>query len=256
MKKVAIIIVNYNMPERTDSLVETLKKNTKHPHDIIVVDNASDLTDISKYTSILLTQNVQTTNGWLTGLAYADALEATFGIPYFAYCFVITSTAIRTDKDMITGMIEIMSSNDDIVGVHPALTSNSTTHWKQMITDGSDSNIYKVGIIDNIFSCYRADWFNSIGRFDRAQTFAWGIDAETCYRARTEKKQILLDNRFLVEKITDIGYTMNRMNMMGATRKQLAYQQMIKILTEKYGDYESKLFGKHSHYKELYQPKN
>ena len=75
-KRVAIIIINYNMLERANKLVEDIERVVKHPHDTILVDNASDIMEASEYTSIRLTKNVQTANGWMTGLAYADALEA------------------------------------------------------------------------------------------------------------------------------------------------------------------------------------
>ena len=75
-KRVAAIVVNYNMVERANSIAEGIKKHVKWPVDIIVVDNGSDLKDSppSPYTAIRLEANVQTTNGWLMGIEYAKAL--------------------------------------------------------------------------------------------------------------------------------------------------------------------------------------
>jgi glycosyltransferase involved in cell wall biosynthesis len=231
-EKVAIIIVNYNMPERTNDLVEAIRKITNHPHDIIVVDNASDLMPPSKYSNILLKKNVQAGGGWNMGLHYADALEKMDKNIYFAYCFVTTSTSIQTDKDFIKNMVFQMKRDKKVVGVHPGLTKESTTHWKHLLDDGT-KNIYKVNMIDNIFSCYRASWFNKIGRFDEDFTYGWGIDIETSFKAKG--KTLLLDLNYLVEKVANIGYKMNRMNMTSAERQNNAYIEMDAILRKKYG---------------------
>ena len=75
-KRVAAIVVNYNMVERANSIAEGIKKHVKWPVDIIVVDNGSDLKESppSPYTAIRLEANVQTTNGWQMGIEYAKAL--------------------------------------------------------------------------------------------------------------------------------------------------------------------------------------
>jgi glycosyltransferase involved in cell wall biosynthesis len=223
--KVAIIIVNYNMKERADAIIDNLKKTVKHPYDIILVDNGSDLIEESKNTSLKLQKNVQTTNGWLMGLHYADSLEIINNEKYFAYCFVITSVKlVETKKDIISTMVKTMK-DDDVVGVHPSLTSSSTTSWKQFINTPNKCNEH-VYFIDNIFSCYRATWFNKIGRFNPKLTYAWGIDIETGYFASIDKKKIILDNSIQVEKETDIDYKMNRMKMSSNERTKNASKQM------------------------------
>ena len=72
--RVAAIVVNYNMPERTDVIAEGIKKHVKWPVDVIVVDNGSDKAPPSKHTAIRLEANVQTSNGWLMVVQYAKAL--------------------------------------------------------------------------------------------------------------------------------------------------------------------------------------
>ena len=91
-------------------------------------------------------------------------------------------------------------------------------------------------MIDNIASLYRADWFDSIGRFDPNFKYGWGIDLETCYKARQQDKSLWIDERVKVQKITDIGYTMDRMNMSADRRRYLASVNMNAVMTEKYGD--------------------
>lgn len=240
---VAIIIVNYNMTEKADKLVENLKETVKYPHDIILVDNGSDIVEKSKYTTLSLSKNVQTTNGWLMGLYYADSLEIINKKKYFAYCFVITSCSpVETKKDIIETMINVMKTDDNVVGVHPSLSPNTTTYWKKMKNDGT-TNKYELSFIDNIFSCYRASWFNKIGRFNKNLTYAWGIDIETGHFAKIQNKKIILDCSIQVRKDTNIGYTLNRMNMSASDREKNASIEMVKYFLNTYGPYYNKIIN-------------
>lgn len=230
MDRVAAFIVNYNMPEKTDALCQYIAENVKSPIDVIVIDNGSDLQPPSKFTALRLDENVQTTNGWLMGLHYADALARKRGTPYFAYWFIITSAEFPADSgDPLTPMVRTLQTHPDIVGVHPTLTQDSTTSWNHIKQGGATF------MIDNIASLYRADWFDSIGRFDPALTYAWGIDIETCWKARRDGKGIYIQPDSHVRKITNIGYSMNRMNMSASDREQKAGTQMREILSARYG---------------------
>jgi len=93
MRRTAVIIANYNMPERSDALARRIQ-SFKAPHDLILVDNGSDIAQPAEHTTLRLGENVQTTGAWLMGLAYADALATKRGEPYGYYWFLITSTDI------------------------------------------------------------------------------------------------------------------------------------------------------------------
>lgn len=229
--RVAAIITNYNMPERTDALVKYMRKRVKsYPLDVIVVDNASDLVKPSKYTDVYLRENVQTTGGWLAGL---DALNR----QYYAYWFLITSTEFvpMQSYDPLMPMVAKLRNDAQAVGIHNALTNDSTTAWKHLMTRGG-IGCRQVWMIDNISSLYRADWFDSIGRFNPELVYGWGIDLETAYIARQQKRTLWVCEDAKVRKITDIGYTMDRMNMDAEKRKKLARENMTVVLSRKYGD--------------------
>lgn len=230
LERVAILLTNYNMPERTDALCEQINKRVHSGYSLIVVDNASDLVAPSKYTNVQLKENVQTTGGWIAGLEHADKLGN-----FDYYWFLITSTEFTNDTyDVLTPMVEFMDANPEAVGIHPALTGDSTTHWSHMIARGGNEP-RQTWMIDNIASLYRADWFNSIGRFDKAMTYAWGIDLETCYKARVQNRSLWIDERVHVKKVTNIGYSMDRMNMSAGDRSIRASQNMAEVLQHKYG---------------------
>lgn len=237
-EKVAAFIVNYNMPERTDALYKSISR-TKWPLDIYVIDNASDIAEPSQYTNIWLPENKQTTGGWLAGLDVAAN-----GLDYFAYWFLITSAEYPSPNkqeafagpDHLYPLAEWLTLEPDAVVVHPALTDDSTTHWKHMIS--KDGKSYRrTWMVDNIAALYRADWFDKIGRFDPALVYGWGIDLETCYLARKDGRSIWICEDDQIKKVTDIGYKMDRMNMTAGLRRSKASANMEQVLGARYGRY-------------------
>lgn len=241
-KKVAVFIVNYNMVEKADKLYEYLTKEVHYPLDVYLIDNGSDLMKPSKYTNVYIKKNCQTTGGWLRGLKEADKKP----YRYFAYMFLITSTNFtKKSLDPIKSMVEILEDNKDAVGVHPALSYDSTTHWEHLKNRGTNKP-RRTWFIDNIASLYRANWFDKIGRFDKNLIYAHGIDIETGYLARKQNRSIWIDERIEVRKITDIGYKMKRMNMSAEDRRTLAWENTVEVLSKKYGpDWYDKLYNQY-----------
>jgi glycosyltransferase involved in cell wall biosynthesis len=234
MDKVAVIIPTYNMPERTGAIVDHLLKHSSNHIEIIVVDNGSIPEYRYKPASVFLRDNVQTTNGWLAGLCHADALERKFNKSFDAYLIGITSTDIPEESgDVIGKMLEFMNKTYNAVACSPALTPDSTTSWEHMKVAGTGWR--KTWMLDNIFTLYRAAWFNEIGRFDPDFVYAWGSDLETSRIARTEKKSMWICDDIQVRKVTDIGYTMDRMGMTSEDRRVLARKNMDDVMTDKYG---------------------
>lgn len=225
--RVAIIISNYNMPERTDALCAHIRARVRWPHDLVVVDNGSDLVAPSKYSTVHLNPNRQTTGGWLAGIDYA-------GPDYLAYWILITSTEfLPGDDDMLAPLAGLLLEDQNAAGVHPALTADSTTAWEHLKTCGGQPR--RTWMIDNIAALWRADWLHSIGLFDPALRYAWGVDLEASWFARKQERGLWIDERVQVKKVTDIGYTMKRMNMSAGDRQHLAGQNMAHVLTERYG---------------------
>jgi GT2 family glycosyltransferase len=227
--KVSVIIVNYNMPERADSLFEAANASG-FSHDVILVDNGSDLVPASKNTTLYLPENVQTTRGWLAGLQIARERKESL-----AYMFCITSAEFM-EGDPIAECANILLTKPNAVAVHPALTLDSTTWWPHLITRSLDAKERRTFMIDNITSMYRADWFDKHNRFDPVLTYAHGIDIDTCLAAREQGKELWITERALVRKINNIGYTMDRMNMTAEERSHNAWEQMKSVMQPKYGD--------------------
>lgn len=231
MSSTAILITNYNMPERTDALCEHIEDNVRCDYDLFVVDNGSDIMPPSRFTTEWLEKNVQTTGGWLEALKCADAV----GREYSYYWFLITSAEFMpASGDVLSPMVDFMDDDPEAVGVHPALSRDSVTAWTQLWARPS-GGFRRTWMIDNIASLYRADWFNEIGRFDPALKYGWGIDLETSWRARAEGRSLWVCDVVRMRKVNNIGYTMGRMNMTSIDRTRLAGENMESVLRGKYG---------------------
>lgn len=230
--KVAIFIVNFNMPERADALTEHILANVKWPYKLFVIDNGSNLCAPAGHTNVFLPENVQTTGGWLAGLEEADKR----GEDWLAYWFLITSAEFTQNyADPLSPMAGLLLEDEEAVGVHSALTADSTTAWTHLISRNGGSGARRTWMIDNIASLWRADWFDENSRFDPALKYAWGIDLETSFKARQQGRSLWVDERSLIKKVTNIGYDMGRMNMSASNREQLAGANMARVLSGRYG---------------------
>ena len=222
--KVAALIVNYNMPERADALAEHIMAHC--PADVFLIDNGSDLCEPASHTNIWLSRNEQTTKGWLAGYRAVQG-------NYDAYWFLITSAEF-IGGDPLTPMLRCLSLYSHCVGVHPALSADSTTSWEHMKTI-LPGGYRRAWMIDNIAALYRADWFDA-NPFDPELIFAWGIDLELGYKARLAKKSMYISEPAGIKKVTDIGYSMNRMGMTADERREKARANMNEVFTKKYGE--------------------
>src|SRR3990172_2525524 len=112
-EKVAIFIVSYNMPERTDALVENINNRVKWPYRLFVIDNGSKLVPPSKYSNVFLKVNRQTTGGWLAGLQASESWHE----DYLAYWFLITSAEFPPgDADPLSPMATLLQNDPNAVG--------------------------------------------------------------------------------------------------------------------------------------------
>jgi GT2 family glycosyltransferase len=223
MEKVTAIISNYNMPERTDALVEHIHAHEKC--EVVVVDNGSDLVPPSKYTTVRLEKNIQTTGGWLEGLKCARGAD---------FYWVIITSAEFVGVPVLGQMLKAMKLYNHCVGVHPALTKDSTTSWEHLKEIGT-SGFRKVWMIDNICALWRAEWFDSVGGFDPRFTYGWGPDLELAHLARGMERTLYVTEPAGVKKVTDIGYAMKRMNMDAEDRRAFARANMREVMIDKYG---------------------
>ena len=223
------------MLERADYMYSYVQRYSNYPLDFILVDNGSDQVPPAYFTTFRLPANVQTCRGWLAGLKFADILEESYGEPYFAYVIAITSATLVGGEDHVGEMVRFLLEHEDAVGIMPALTEDSDIEvWKQMNARGGSTPRQTWGL-DMIFTMWRADWFNSIGRLDRNLIYAWGTSEETSWKARKADRSLWIHEGLRVKKEQDIGYRMDRMGMPVEERRRLGMENVCEVMNEKYG---------------------
>jgi len=231
MNNTAIIICNYNMPERTDALVEHIYDTVKLPYEMIVVDNKSDLVKPSKYTTVQLNKNAQTTGGFLAGLDYADQMDKNF----FAYWLFITSAEFKNDpRDPLEILMNLMLKDKKTYAVSPAMTFNTSAWEYWMRPKGTKPR--RVYGVDYIAALINAEKLNAIGGFRKELTFMWGVMGECNMLARKNGWHIYVHDGYVMHKETNIGYKMARMNMTAKDRVRLATEEKESVLKKIYGE--------------------
>ena len=229
--KTAIIICNYNMPERTDALVGHILDTVKLPYEFIIVDNGSDLVEPSKYTTLYLKKNVQTTGGFMAGLDYADQMDEKF----YAYWLFITSAEFKDDpRDPLEILMNLMLKDKKTYAVSPAMTFN-TSAWEYWMTPRGKTPRRTFGI-DYIAALINEEKLNEIGSFRKELTFMWGVQGECNMLARKRGWHIYVHDEYIMHKETNIGYKMGRMNMTAKDRVRLASKEKVEVLQKIYGN--------------------
>lgn len=204
INKVAIILVNYNMKEKTEKIIKHLEKTIKHPYDLITVDNGSNEKEKINAT-INLKNNIHITNGILVALNYADTLEVTNNEKYLGYSIIDSNIEFVNDDDILTQMVKTLKSDSNIVGIAPSLKYDSKTNW-DIFKNSKDKKKENIYFIQDHFSLYRASWFNKVGRYNRDLKYGWGIDIENGYNAYKDHKVMILDNTLLIKYNGSINY--------------------------------------------------
>lgn len=241
MSRTGIVICNYNMPERTNALVDHIVDTVRLPYNLCVVDNGSDLTSMSKFTALHLYDNLQTTNGFMEGLGFLGALSH----KYDYYWLIITSAAfIENDtRDPLQELVSVMESDPLAYAVQPSIIFDGDEAWSKMMSPRKNPMPRRVWGIDYISTLFRAEYFDQIGRYRKELTMMWGVPGECNWKARKNGWHIYVHDGYTMRKETNIGYKMNRMNMTAKKRRNLASAESDRILEPIYGKDYRERFG-------------
>lgn len=227
---IGVVIPDYKMPDASNSLRRQIDTMSKYPHLTLVVAQGYCL----NIPPVLSTsERLEMTGAINLALTWFDIQERLLGEKFFAYWIVTTSMVfLDKDKDYLTPMVEFMQRNPDVVMTSPSVEN---TAWDSMKNQGGGCT-RKVWGVDNIALLIRADWFNSIGRYDPDLTIGWGSSLETCYFARKAGKKIYVFDDLPMSKLDGIAHELDKRD--GETREERNKKgsaEMHKVLGAKYG---------------------
>lgn len=221
--KIAVIISNYNTPERADALADFVRERSD-AH-VIVVDNGS-AGEKPANTAVALGLNVRLTHSYLMGLAYCDALAATSGREYDGYWFLTTSLAFdECDGDPVEILWDCMERTGS---VYVSPTYRGGSRWPHIMMSGAGKSVHIGGV-----GMYRADWFNR-ERFDPRLTYNWGTDFDASIRAIHEGVHGWVCDGLVMDIHENIGYREGKHGMSVDQYHALARAEMDRVMTEKH----------------------
>jgi len=226
---ISIVIVNYNVPELTNSIVDYIENKVNIEYKLHVVDNGSDKELISEYTTLRLDNNRNKLGGLLTGM-YVAAKDN----PEYYWNISTNMQFIPSELDPAQELVKAISSVDNAVAVIP-YWQGELHDWTHQTFGRVENSIYHKVKRVGVYSMFNSEWLDSIGWFDPCLTSSWGTDFELKYLANKQNKV------FLVHDV--IGYnitksTVNKLNRssidLGKYQKE-CNDELERVMTRKYG---------------------
>jgi hypothetical protein len=241
--RVGIILMNYNLPVETDYVYEKLLKSlTKTNFEICVVDNASDKTHPSKYTTIRSIVNTRTMGAILLGAHYFNRK------PDVKYTFFMHNDMdFNENIDILEDCVAFMEANENVAVVHPSIDPagatvpigdgivvnhpHNTEGFRRVMPNAHGS----ISMDDTSPILVRKTDWNLVGGQDPrlSRCYASGKDFYTSLN-KIGKEIWMCDKVAIIHK-GQYTYTMGVGDEPYQTLDREAYAEMAFVMSEKYG---------------------
>jgi len=137
IRRVAVLLINFNLSQMTDELVEQINRNTSFPHELFLLDNGSETGEVSKYTTHRVEKNLGLMGGLeFLWLAVRDRSE------FDAYWFLCNDLVFDEGRDYLDEMSALhaeLSKITRVGAITPSYHSDPDSPVPPyMESDGSD----------------------------------------------------------------------------------------------------------------------
>ena len=139
-------------------------------------------------------------------------------------------------NDPLAELLPIFESDPNAYCVQPSIIFDSANDAWHRWLHPRQGKFRKIWGVDYISTVFRAEYLNKIGRFRKELIYMWGVPGECNWKARKNGWNVYVADHYSMKKHTNIGYTMNRMNMEAQTRRELASANSDEILIPIYGE--------------------
>tara|TARA_R100001163_G_C5067304_1_gene206303 strand:+ start:225 stop:3035 length:2811 start_codon:yes stop_codon:yes gene_type:complete len=256
--RVAVIIHNYNMIEKTTRIINFLRNmDQTYPMDLIVVDDGSDMFPPSNFTTVLRTINMGESISYNDGLKFTRTLERNENFRYLGYLFISNHSEIPLQidgKSLIGKLCNILKEREKCVAVHPSLTVDSLVDFpnliypfmkdEDLISRDLEDNFRLTNMVSNHFVLYRKDWFDkNIGEFNIEFVENIGMNIEISYLARKMGYELCLECTSLVRIIENLNIKIDRCKSLGEMSKEKFVEINKKEAISKFVEYAIKKYG-------------
>ena len=188
--RTAIIIVSHNSKEITDTLCDSIVRNTKAKSDLYVIETGSDLNKISRYTSLWSSEGIRMTRAFNLGIQFALIKESSLDVNYDSFWLVVNDT-ILDEIDTLTPLVTFMRQNKDCAEIHPYV-KNSPSIYQQK-AGIIVSNARKTSFTEIVCPLFSREIINKY-ILDNRYFYGWGLDYEIPYLIYRSGKRIYISN--------------------------------------------------------------
>lgn len=235
MSRIAICIVNYNLPAMTDALVDQLEDRLDIDHRLYVLDNGSDRAAPAEATTHRVRPNRRTTGGWNEALLHAAADGG-----FDAYWLLCNDVHLPAEHCPATPLL-VALLRDGFGIVHPAYTPESRSAWKEMFHRPGAGTVATWAVEFNA-PMIRADVLPVVWPFTAALTYGYGVDNETGYRARRAGARVGICHHTVCDHEPFTTYRAGADALGRDEYVHRATENMQAVLTTKYGPEWKRLF--------------
>jgi len=169
MKTLAVIL-HHNTPHLTDRLYEQLKPYENDDYELVVLDNGSDESGKSKYTTYRSDENVYFGGG--LNMAMNLVLESDI---YDSLLFLNSDLIIHGYRFVKILREEMFNGNYKILSPAVIQPEKNQCHWRTMHNWNSNT-VRDVPWIDFQCPLIHRDFIEEIKQFDNELSFGWGND--------------------------------------------------------------------------------
>lgn len=209
MDRVAVLVISHNYPSLTDSLCEKIIDKTKGvPYDLHVIETGSDLTMLSKYTTLWVKDGCRMTRGWNLLKSYADStLRYKTGLEYSAYMLFVNDAEFLDDQDMISILYKEMMDRPDCGQIHPYQVGKPFPHVR--LNKVTENETRKESFSEIVCPMIRASAWEACGPdlLDNRFFYGWGLDYDIPYQMHQEGYRIYITDKVGVKHIGYTSYT-------------------------------------------------
>lgn len=183
-ERVAVLVVSHNNPELTDSLCEKIIQNTKNViYDLHVIETGSDISLISKYTTLWVSDGCRMTRGFNLLKQYADTtLKYKLGEKYSAYMLFVNDAKFIDDQDIISILFNEMKKIPNCGQIHPYQQNISYPHNR--LSKLTTNITRKESFAEIICPMISAEAWKKCGDdlLDNRFFYGWGLDYDIPYQ--------------------------------------------------------------------------
>lgn len=216
----SIIVLSYNQADYTKKCLESIRKYTSYPYEIIVIDNASNeetILYLEKQKDIILVKNTE-------NKGFAGGCNQGVELAKGEYIMLLNNDTIVT-KNWLTNMVELMETDKEIAMVGP-LTNSTVGKQKIEVPYGenmeamqefaeklsiSNAKPWKTLRLVGFCVLIRKRLIEEIGMLDTDFKIGNYEDDDFCIRALLEQKSLYICRTSFIHHFMNISFVKNNM---------------------------------------------